>query len=97
MVGGGARWLIIYPLISRSVSGLGSNNTSEARQQIYERARAALVGLVSSELELASERLALEMAIERFEEQALEAGVIIPRAPPIGRIEEQAKPLELVC
>ena len=66
--------------MTEGVKRLGSNNTSEARQQIYKRARAALVGLVSSGLELASERLALEMAIERFEEQALEAGVIIPRA-----------------
>ena len=80
-----------YPLISNTVSGLGNNNTPEARQRIYERARAALVGLVSSELELASERLALEMAIGRFEEQA-SAGQSSPAKPlELAKRPEQAE------
>jgi hypothetical protein len=67
-----------YPVLANSVSGLG-NNTPEARQQLYQRARAALVGLTSSELELARERLALEMAVVRIEEERASASQASPR------------------
>jgi hypothetical protein len=58
-----------YPLLLRMIASLG-NNSPEARRRLYECARAALLGLFRSELELARERGALEMAILRIEEEA---------------------------
>src|SRR5271169_5065475 len=61
-----------YPLISRLVAGLG-NRTGDARQSLYERARAALLVQLRtnepplSEPDKARERVALEQAIQRAE------------------------------
>jgi hypothetical protein len=61
-----------YPLIARAVLNL-SNNTPAARQRLYERARELLADQMGqgSELEGLREQLALEMAIQRIEENAL--------------------------
>jgi hypothetical protein len=64
-----------YALIARAVSRLPSNS-SEARQTLYERALTALVGRLRendppiSESEIERERLALEAAIRKVEEDA---------------------------
>jgi hypothetical protein len=62
-----------YSMIFRAISRLGSN-TPEARQKLYEGARAALLdkfggreALASSDLALAHERLALALAIIQVE------------------------------
>jgi hypothetical protein len=62
-----------YSMIVRAISHLGSN-TLEARQTLYESARAALLdkfggmeALASSDLALAHERLALALAIIQVE------------------------------
>jgi hypothetical protein len=61
-------------LIARAVSRLESN-TSEARQQLYERARTALIAQLTkdsavSELEIALEQSALEAAIFELEQKS---------------------------
>jgi hypothetical protein len=59
-------------LLTRAVSAL-ENNTDEAREGLYERARAALLRQLrngdppASESEIAGHRLALEEAIKRVE------------------------------
>jgi hypothetical protein len=59
-----------YPLIARAVSRLG-NNTAEARHELYERARTVLADrLKSSGADQSSERRALEMAIQRVEQDS---------------------------
>ncbi len=64
-----------YPLISRAVSGL-DNSTGETRRALYERARTALVNQLRGadppldEAEITRERLALEDAIRRVENEA---------------------------
>ena len=64
-----------YPLIARAVSGL-DKNTGEIRRQLYDRARAALVGQLRSvdpplnESDITRERLALEEAIRKVETEA---------------------------
>jgi hypothetical protein len=70
-----------YPVIARAVSSLG-NNTPEARQKIYARARATLPGLLGnkSELELARERLALETAIQEIEAQRARTDAVTRKA-----------------
>jgi hypothetical protein len=68
----GAKTADYYSAIACAVYSLG-NNTPAARQQLYERARSALADLLgkdASELELARERLALEMVIQRIETDA---------------------------
>ena len=63
-----------YSVIARAISGLPSK-TDEARQAIYERARAVLQERLRtldppiSETELAVERSALELAIQRLESE----------------------------
>ena len=69
---GESRADVYYPVILRAVSQL-PNNTPEARKGLYERARAAHAGQLrgqQSELEVARERLALETAIRRVEDEA---------------------------
>jgi hypothetical protein len=64
-----------YPLIGKAVAGL-EKNTGEARRQLYERARTALVGQLRNmnpplaESEITRERLALEEAIRKVEAEA---------------------------
>ena len=64
-----------YPLIERAVSGL-DKNTGENRRALYERARTALVNQLRSvepalnESDITRERLALEEAVCRVEDEA---------------------------
>ncbi len=64
-----------YPLIAKAVAGL-DKNSSEIRRQLYDRARAALVGQLRSvdpplnESDITRERLALEEAIRKVETEA---------------------------
>lgn len=65
-----------YPLLVKAVDGL-EKNTSEARRQIYERARTALLAQLRaiepplSEAEITRERLALEEAIRKVEAECV--------------------------
>ena len=65
------------PLIARAVSKL-ENNTGEARREIYDRARAALLSQLRAadppytRLEITRERVALEEAIRRLEVDQLQ-------------------------
>ena len=64
-----------YPLIAKAVGGL-DKNTGEIRRQLYDRARAALVGQLRgvepplNESDITRERLALEEAIRKVESEA---------------------------
>ncbi len=64
-----------YSLIARAVSAL-SDSTADARQNLYERARAALTSSLSrhdppmSEADIERERSALEAAIQKVEQEA---------------------------
>src|SRR5262249_35863979 len=69
LLSGGGTMTNYYPLLSSMIASLG-NKSPEARRRLYECARGALLGLLHSELELARERGALEMAILRIEEEA---------------------------
>jgi len=61
-----------FPLIARAISKL-KNNTGEARREVYDRARAALLSQLRAadppytRLEVARERVALEEAIRKRE------------------------------
>jgi len=61
-----------FPLIARAISKL-ENNTGEARREVYDRARAALLSQLRAadppytRLEIARERVALEEAIRKLE------------------------------
>lgn len=65
-----------YPLISKAIAGLGPDTAGEGRRTIYERARAALLAQLRTanppfyEAEITRERLALEEAVRRVEEEA---------------------------
>jgi len=65
-----------YTVIARAVLAL-SNNTAEARQILYERARAALIASLTAQRppipdsDMERERLALEESIQRVEDEAL--------------------------
>src|SRR4051794_21016844 len=65
-----------YPLIARAVAGLDANSTGEQRRALYERARAALIAQLRgvtpplSESEITRERLTLEEAIRKVEQEA---------------------------
>jgi hypothetical protein len=69
-----------YPLIARAVAGLDANATGEQRRALYERARAALIAQLRgvtpplSESEITRERLTLEEAIRRVEQEAAQRG-----------------------
>src|SRR5437016_7179822 len=64
-----------YSLIARAVEAL-SDNTVDARQNLYERARAALTSSLSrhdppmSAADIERERSALEAGIQRVEQEA---------------------------
>jgi hypothetical protein len=65
-----------FPLISKVVAGLAANSSSESRQALYDKVRAALLDELRvadppfSEFQIMSERLALEDAVSRVEEEA---------------------------
>jgi hypothetical protein len=65
-----------YPLISKAVAGLNPDAPSESRRALYERAQAALLVQLRTtnppftEAEIMHERLALEDAVRRVEEEA---------------------------
>lgn len=65
-----------YPLIARAIAGLDANSTGEQRRAIYERARTALIAQLRgvspalSESEITRERLTLEEAIRKVEQEA---------------------------
>lgn len=88
-----------HPLISRLVSGLG-DSTEGARRELYERARAALlVQLRTNEPALSErdkfrERMALENAIRRVEENTtLKTRMDPPLAePPLQPISNASRP-----
>jgi hypothetical protein len=76
-----------YPLLSRAVNGLDPN-TTESRREVYERARAAIVKQLRSydpplsESEITRERLALEDAVRKVEnDHRLSATAPEQRAP----------------
>jgi hypothetical protein len=64
-----------YQLIAKAVAGLDPEAPSESRPTIYERARAALLAELRTinppftEAEITRERLALEEAVRRVEEE----------------------------
>ncbi|ETR76991.1 hypothetical protein X566_04650 [Afipia sp. P52-10] len=65
-----------YPLIARAVAGLDANSTGEQRRALYERARSALIAQLRgvqpplTESEITRERLTLEEAIRKVEQEA---------------------------
>jgi hypothetical protein len=65
-----------YSLIAKAVAGLDPDATRESRRAIYERASAALLAQLRAinppftEAEIACERLALEEAVRKVEEEA---------------------------
>jgi len=65
-----------YPLISKAVAGLDHDASSENRRVLYERARAALLAQLRTtkppftEAEITRERLALEEAVRKVDEEA---------------------------
>ncbi len=65
-----------YPLIARAIAGLDANASGEQRRALYERARAALIAQLRgvtpplSESEITRERLTLEEAIRKVEQEA---------------------------
>ena len=65
-----------YPLISKAVAGLDPDAPGESRRVLYERARAALLAQLRTitppftAAEITRERLALEEAVRRVEEEA---------------------------
>jgi hypothetical protein len=75
-----------YPLINKAVAGLDPNAPGESRRAVYQRARAALLAQLRTmnppftEAEVTRERLALEDAVGRVEEEASQRarGVHVP-------------------
>ena len=67
-----------YELIAKAVAGLDPDTPSERRLALYERAQAALLAKLRSitppfsEAEITRERLALEEAVRRVEDEACE-------------------------
>ena len=65
-----------YELIAKAVASLDPDAPSESRRALYERARAALIAKLRSitppftEAEITRERLALEEAVRKVEEEA---------------------------
>lgn len=65
-----------YPLIARAIAGLDASATGEQRRALYERARSALIAQLRgvqpplSESEITRERLTLEEAIRKVEQEA---------------------------
>lgn len=65
-----------YPLIARAISGLDASATGEQRRALYDRARQALIAQLRgvqpplSESDITRERLTLEEAIRKVEQEA---------------------------
>jgi hypothetical protein len=65
-----------YPLIARAISGLDASATGEQRRALYDRARSALIAQLRgvqpplSESDITRERLTLEEAIRKVEQEA---------------------------
>jgi hypothetical protein len=65
-----------YPLIARAIAGLDASATGEQRRALYERARQALIAQLRgvqpplSESDITRERLTLEEAIRKVEQEA---------------------------
>jgi hypothetical protein len=86
-----------YPVISAAVAALDSN-TSELRGALYDRARAALrhhfEKLQTPESEVETERLSLEAAIQRVEDDIASGGGPLPPSEPTdyerSRLEQSA-------
>lgn len=86
-----------YPVISAAVTALDSN-TSKSRGALYDRARAALrhhfEKLQTPEGEVATERLSLEAAIQRVEDDLASGGEPLPTSEPTdderSRLEQTA-------
>jgi hypothetical protein len=85
-----------YPVIAGLVADL-KQNTGKGRIEIYQRARATLVGQLSNlkppltESEVTRERLALEKAIRKVEAEAVRRKVVAPPRPAVlkaGVIED---------
>ena len=85
-----------YPVIAGMVADL-KQNTGKGRIEIYQRARATLVGELHglkpplTESEITRERLALEKAIRKVEAEAVRRKVVAPPRPAVlkaGVIED---------
>jgi hypothetical protein len=85
-----------YPVIAGLVADL-KQNTGKGRIEIYQRARATLVGQLTglkpplTEAEITGERLSLEKAIRKVEAEAVRRKVVAPRRPAVlkaGVIED---------
>ena len=77
-----------YPVIARLVAGLEQNN-GKSRIEIYQRARATLLGQLQglnppmTESEITLERLSLEKAIRKVEAEAARHKVVGPPRPAV--------------
>jgi hypothetical protein len=85
-----------HPVIARLVADL-KQNTGKGRIEIYQRARATLVGELRglkpplTESEITRERLSLEKAIRKVEAESVRRKVVAPRRPAVlkaGVIED---------
>ena len=85
-----------YPVIARLVAGL-TQNTGKGRIEIYQRARATLLGELHglkpplTESEITRERLSLEKAIRKVEADAVRRKPVMPPRPAVlkaGVIED---------
>ena len=85
-----------YPVIARLVAGL-TQNTGKGRIEIYQRARATLLGELHglkpplTESEITRERLSLEKAIRKVEAEAVRRKPVVPPRPAVlkaGVIED---------
>jgi hypothetical protein len=69
-----------YPLIARAIAGLDASATGEQRRALYDRARSALIAQLRgvqpplSETDITRERLTLEEAIRKVEQEAAQRG-----------------------
>jgi hypothetical protein len=74
-----------YPLIARAISGLDASATGEQRRALYERARQALIAQLRgvqpplSESDITRERLTLEEAIRKVEQEAAQRSRALSR------------------
>ncbi|MFD1333735.1 hypothetical protein ACFQ4O_17155, partial [Methylopila musalis] len=79
-----------YPVLSRAVAGLPAN-TGENRRAVYERARAAIIRQLRSidpplsEEDISRERMQLEDAIRRIEDEQQPKPAEAVAAPPPPR------------
>jgi hypothetical protein len=78
-----------YPLIARAIAGLDPSAPGESRRALYERARAALIAQLRSvepplsEAELTRERLSLEEAVRKVEDE-VHKQTVRPWVPGLG-------------